>query len=661
MGEVRPARWFSRIRSSLELQKHRRDEAARFMRGYAGDYGVKPKKGIDDGSKDEMSVNFVYSYVETVGPTVMPGTPRCFVEAAVPEAEDGAPYAQAVVNHWVRTLGLKREFKKCLNDWFYGHCGFLTEWEYEEELLWVPNRRKKEPLIDPSTGQQQFEVIWDRPVARRLDPWDIILDRDAKSREEDRYRIVRVIMTKSEFNLLPGVGSDMKKRIKGRALPPELQRQPVGTSRDQSPDRNFVILYRIYDLENETVKLLPEGDNVRDFVELIDWPWQMDVGGDRWPVTILEAKPDADNPYSFSAFKAFWMQIQERNKLRTMLQSTARRSAPGWLMKKGAMDEEQKNAFVEAKIGEITEANKPEGIVPRPLPNMSKEFFQHDASVDKDLLDVSGLYEYTELNAETATEASIQNNRSSIRKGSQKEQFSDFTAVIYGKLLQLSQQYMTIPAMVKIKHPDNPGQIQWMKANRGHIQGEMSLTCKPGISDYEDEGLRRQQDLKYAELMANNQHVDQRKLAERISRRFDIEPDEILKPAAQVQQEQQQQQAAEAAKNAKPPPRPDLTFAPIPPELVAQVSPQELSMFLATALHQNGVPAPAGVGNPTGVPPLGTGIAPGAASPSMAGPAGPQNQVMPPPGINQAPAPPGGGMPPPTPVQPASEMQGGKT
>lgn len=659
MSEVRPARWRQRIERSLQLQKYRKDEAARFMRGYAGDYGIKPKKGIDDGSKDEMSVNFVYSFVETVRPTIMPGTPRCFVESLEPNADASAPYAQGIVNHWVRELGMKRELWKCCHDWFFSMACFLTEWEYEEELLWIPNRRKKVPLIDPSTGQQQFDVIWDRPVAKRLDPWDVLLDCDAKSREEDRYRMARVIMTKEEFNQLPGVDSKMKKQVKGRALPQDLQRQPVGTSRDASPERNWVILWRIYDLENETVKLMPDGEAVQDFVEKIDWPWQFDVAGDRYPITILEAKPDPDNTYSFSLFKAFWMQIQEQNKLSTMLQSTARRSAPGWIIKKGAMDEEQKNAFVECKIGEATEANQigDDAIRPRPLPQLSKEFFQHQNTVGNNLLDISGLREYTELEADTATEASIQNSRASIRKGEAKGLFSDFSAVIYSKLLQLSQQYMTIPAMVQIKKPDSPGQMQWMQGNKDHIQGDLHLTCKPGVSDYQDEGLRRQQDLKFAELMASNPHVDQRKLAMRISKDFDIEPDEILKPAAEVAQEQ----AAQAAANAKPPPpppKPDLTFKPIDPAMLAS-NPQELALFLATALHQNNVPAPMGVG-PPGVPPPGTGVAPGAASPSMAGPGAPTNSVMPSAGINQAPAPPGGGLPPPNPVMPASEAQGGR-
>ena len=78
----------------------------------------------------------------------------------------------------------------------------------------------------------------------------------------------------------------------------------------------WVVLYKIYDLENETVKLLPEGESINDFVEIKKWPWLFEVENDRFPLTVHEAKIDSRNPYSFSEFKAFWSQIQEINKLR---------------------------------------------------------------------------------------------------------------------------------------------------------------------------------------------------------------------------------------------------------------------------------------------------------------------------------------------------------
>ncbi len=661
--EIKPSKWRTRILRSLEMQKHRKDEAARFLRGYTGDYGIKPKKGIDDGSKDEMSVNFIYSFVETVRPTIFPGTPRVFVEGMDEQSEAFAPHYQAVINHWIRVLGLKRELKKCCNDWFYGHAGFLSEWEYEDKLLFEQD--EKTPQIDPMTGKQAFEVLTDRPTAKRLDPWDIVLDPDSKSREEDKWRALRVIMSKEEFDLLPGVDQKIKKEITGKAIPADLVRQPVGSNRDGSSENNSVILWRIYDLENETVKLMADGETTSDFVEMIDWPWQFEVGRDRYPITILEGKQDAANPYSFSPFKAYWMQIQERNKLRTMLQSTTRRSAPGWLGKKGAMDEEQKNAFLEAKIGEYTEANNPEGIIPRPLPNMAREFFAHDNQVESDVNSVSGMDEYRNSNdANTATEASINDARSSVRKGENRNDFAEFNAIIFNKIGQLSQQFMTKEAAIKIRMPHNPGELGWMRVNKEHIQGEFELSCKPGFDDAQNESLRRQQDLKFNEMMSNNPWVDQQKLATRMAKRWDIEPDEILKsPQVKQQEEQAQQQAHQAELDAKKKPVDapikfkNIDVSLLPPEIQQMITEAGIAQNDVLAADQ----AEGGVGFPQGAAP-GQESKPGTpASPSVAGPT-PQNNIMPGAEMNQAPPVMSGQQQPPaTPVGPMSENQGGHT
>lgn len=653
MAEINPSKWRARIQRSLDLQKPRKEEAARFLRGYTGDYNNKPRKGLEE-NRDEMVVNFIFSYIETVRPTIFPGNPRAFVEGMDPESEKWAPHYQAVINHWARTLGLKKEFKKSCFDWFFGPTSFLTEWEYEEKALMDPRDPSgKTKLIDPTTGKPAFKILRDQPLAKRLDPWDVIVDPDSRTREEDRWRARRILMTKEEFDSLPGVGSKAKKEIRGRAIPRELTRQPFGEDRNASNEKNWVVLWRIYDLDNETVKLLPDGENVKDFVEMKDWPWLFEAGGDRYPVTILEAKQDAGSPYSFSGFKAYWAQIQERNKLRTMLQSHVRRNAPGWLMKKGAMDEEQKSKFVEALIGELVEVNNPEMIVARPNSQLSSEFFAHDKAVADDTLNVSGLYEYSNDSiADTATEASLLDSRSSIRKGEAKGEFSDFTATILNKIGQLSQQFMSEKVAIKIKKPGSYNELGWISVNKDQIQGEFNLNVKPGIDESQNESMRRQQDLKFAELMASNPHIDQRKLAERLSRRFDIEPEEILKDPAEVQKEQEM-----AAMANQKPEKPDIAFKQID---VALLPAPIQAAVVAAAMKQNEVAAP-GMEMGAGLPPNTQAIGnPGLpASTSLSDPA-PSDSVMPGAEMNQAPpALPGANSPPMTPVQPASEFQGG--
>ncbi len=650
-----PEKWRARIRRSLELQKVRRDEAERFKRAYTGDYSIKPKKNLDE-NKDEIAVNFVFEYVETVRPTLVPGTPRAFVEAENADSEGAAPHYQGVINHFIRTLGFKNKIKEVVEDLFYSYAGMLTEWDYTEEPIFdeEDNPVSKldangQPIMDErGKPVQDFKITRDRPLVKRLHPDDIILDPDSRSQEDDLWRAYRMILTKAQFNALPGITPEMRKKIRPKMLPRELQRVD---DRNSSDEKNWVILYRIYDLESESTYLLSDGESVDFFVEDKPWPFEFEVGGDRFPITVLEAKRDPGNPYSFGIFKAIWTQIQERNKLRTMLQSNTRRNAPGWMGKKGVMDEAQKTKFADAKIGEYNETNgDPRLITVRPTPQLNGEFFAHDERVSADVDRTSSLSEFrADINAATATEASIQNAKANIRKGEGKAQLNDFCAIIFGKMGQLSQQFLTVPVAIKIKNPTDPNQLSWLQADKNHIQGEFHLAVKPGNDDTQNEDLYRQQTLKGAEVLANNPWVDQKKMAIKIARVFEWEAEDILKTEQQFQQEQAAAQAAAEAEQKKSE-KPPLDFSAIKLELLP---PQIQAMVIAEAMKQNGVQAGGGISLP-GTP------APGS-SPSLAPPP-PENSVMPGADINQAPPPmPGAGMPPGTPVQPNSEMQGGLT
>lgn len=653
-------RWKARIDRSLELQKDRMEERRRFLRAYGGDYNDKPKKSLD-GNKDEAVVNFVYAFVETVRPSLLPGTPKAFVEAEDPESAPQEQSFRAIVNHFARVLGSKKEFKKVITDWFFSYAAVLTEWDYSEEPVYQEDG--KTPEIDPDSiteetpeGEQAFKIIRDQPILKRLRPEDVVVDPDSNSREEDLWRARRIVMTYGAFKRLPGITPEMRKKVRPRTIPRELMRE--GEDGNTSSERNFVILWRIYDLENMCTKLMVDNEEVEDFLEDMPWPWEMDIGGDKFPVTILDGKWDAENPYSFSSFKAYWSSIQERNALRTIIKSTVRRNAPGWFAKKGAMDEDQKEKFTGSKIGEYVEANKPDEILIKPQFTLAADFYSHDSQVADDTMNVSGLAEYQQtLQAETATQASIAESKSSIRKGEARTDFNDFTAVVFGKIGQLCQQFLQEEKAIKIRKPDGPEDYQWLKVNRDGIQGNFHLTVKPDSDDESDKDLRRQQDLKTIELMGNNPHTDQRKLAVIAAEMLGREPDEILLPEETAKENLRLQAELERSKNApkQEEKKPLIDFSAIKVELLA---PAVQAMIVAAAIKQNGVPEALGAEVSPDAPDQGTGPD-GLAAPSMAPPA-PSNSVMPQGGINQTLPPlPGADAPPATLVRPGSEFQGG--
>lgn len=660
-------RWRERIRRALDAQKERIEEAERFMRAYAGDYNIKPRKELDS-SKDDASVNFIYGFVETVRPALLPGTPRAFIEGRDPASVEVETSAQGLVNEFMRELGVKAELKAVIEDWFYSFAAFKTDWNYSEEPVFKPGSTEQE--IDPESipdggdeedGDPLFNVLKDEPLLVRLDPKDVVYDQDSKSRKADKWRAERIIFTYDEFKALPNIPKTVRKKVRPRMIPRELQRGGED-NQHSSTEKNYVICWRIYDYENYCTKLLVDSDGVEEFAEDLPWKWDIEAFGDPFPISILEAKRDPRSAYSFSQFRAYWNQIQERNVLRTIIKATVRRNAPGWLGKKSAMDEEQKEKFIGSQIGEYVEVNNPDQVTIKPQFVLAPDFFNHDSQVADDTMNTSGLAEYQQqLEANTATQASIAEQKSNVRKGEAKADFNDFCAMIFTKTLKLCQQFLDEEKAIKIRTPLGPNEYDWLKVNKDKIQGSFHLSVKPGSDEADDENLRKQQDLKFAELMANNPHVNQRVLAKRIAKRHGFEGEEILRPEQEVKAEQAAAAAAEAAKSAPKDVGKDkmplIDFSAIKVELLA---PEVQAMIIAAALKQNEVPQTlsGGGGVPAGPTTAGP-VAPGA--PSLAAPP-PGNSVMPGAEMNQTiPPMPGAEAPPMTPVQPASEMQGGPT
>ena len=610
------------------------------MRAYTGDYNTNPRKDLD-ANKDEMYVNFVYSFVETIAPTIFSGDIRVIAEAKNQNSEGTAKHAEAVTNYWAKELGLREDFKLCRWDRFFGNTYFLNEWDYEDKEVEKENILFVNPLTgEPVLGEpiKTTEVVRDQPVAKRLNPRDVVLDPDSNCRKEDRWRGYRMVIPFAEFEKMD-VSKKRKKDIKPEAMPQEATR--LGGDTEQGVNQEWVTLWKIYDLANEKIILLRDrGDCGHDVVDEKDWPYDFEVESDRFPITVLEGKPDAESPYGFSEFKAFWAQIQERNKIRTTIQSTTRRQRPKYLNKGTANDEDQINKFTNARIGEVVNMNSPESLMVAPMHELPGEVYNFDKMSGDDLVNTSGFYEYNQDSiADTATEASLLASRSNIRKAETKQEFERFIARVLAKMAALCQQFMDVSVAVRIKNPENPRDLMWIQASREEIQGEFDWTFKPGVMAHKDEGLRRQQILKFAEIMAGNPNVDQRWLAEKLTEAFEFDDSGALRPQEEIEKEKmmaQQAQAAEAKAKAKPP----LQFSQIdwntlPVEIQAKI--------LEAAMSQNGVDGGSG-----SVPPM----------PPVAPPA--QNNV---PGgmeMNQAPPPMAGGdMPPPNPISPMSEFQGG--
>lgn len=636
MPTPKPSKELARIQRSLEQMKPRREDAAKFFRAYCGDYSIKGRRSLDD-IKDEVYLNFVFSYVENNIPKIFSGDPRIAVDSKNRDSDLSAPNMMETINYWFRELGAKDTFERCLFDWFFGYAAIGTDWEYEETTQEVD---VPDPVSGLLTKQTHIKVLKDQPRIRWISPWNVIRDPDSEISAYDRIRGERMLLTMRQLEEMDGINPVVLEKVKPAQIPMDLTKLPFKNEPKIGTENEWVVVYKIWDIENEECRLLYEGQDVKDYLYVKPWPYDFEVGNDRFPITLLEGKPSTENNYTMAEFRAFWTQVMERNRVRTTLQSHARRIHPGWLNKKGSGNTEKElENFANSKIGEVATVTNPEGIIAKPHPEIPLDLYKYDSMARDDLQNTAAsLDSQNETIANTATEASLQAASGNVRSIRKRQQFESFVATVGAKVGGLCQQFMDKAIAVKIKNPTNPRELSWLELSKEQIQGEFNYLVKPGVMQHRDEGLHRQQVLKFAELMSNNPYVRQDVLAREIAKANEIDPDELLKTQAEVDQENAQKQ----------PEKPPLRFKDIDP---AALPPQDQHVIVDAALKQNGVMPPAGPMGASSPPPMdGMGQA-GGAAPGLPG-------LEP----NQAPPPMEGAMmPPANPVLPISEGQGGPT
>jgi len=143
---------------------------------------------------------------------------------------------------------------------------------------------------------------------------------------------------------------------------------------------------------------------------------------------------------------------------------------------------------------------------------------------------------------------------------------------IAGKLAQLCQQNMSQAVAVQIAGPQG---TEWLNVTKEEIQGEFYFDIEPGIMEYENEALRKQQLLKFAEITNGDPNVNRRNLVGKIAKELDMVPEDVMVPPDQMPQPE--------------PPPPTINFKDLDPQSITDSV--VMNALVLTACQQAGVQA----------------------------------------------------------------------
>lgn len=546
MALLKPKVWNDRIDRTTKLLKEKRKEALRFKRAYTGDFRGKDGKL----QKNITNVNFEYWLVETILPTIFSGQPKIAVlPRENPALYESANLLKLNTNYWLKETGSRAEYKDCLLDNFFGPSSMFNGWEYVTEI----QKRKHE------SGQiiKEEVVIRDQPIVQWLDFWDEVrIDPDCKRTRFARWMARRITMTHEDFLNLGGVDKKYQtgeKAIKPTMRPEDLEEKSFRASfRDGeggNSDADWISFWEVWDRGG--MNKLWVHENCDGYLnEDLDWPYDFEYENDPFPITILHAKPDPESGISFSEFRPIQDQIEERTRTRSIMTAIVKRLAPKYLHDAKTGSNAQINKFLNSDPLSANLLDRPEGLRIAPMPEIPPDFWNWDSVLRDDLGNISGLTEFQgQQTSNTATEASIAEGRSNVRKSARNTEFELFVAKTAGKLAMLTQQLQDRRKTILIHGPNKtPEEAQVFEITKDKIQGEYDFDIIAGSMEHVNEGMIRKELMRFAEIAGNSPEVSQEGLWRKIAEAHDLDPKDVL-----VSQEERQ------SRTQAPPP----TFKPI--------------------------------------------------------------------------------------------------
>ncbi len=581
-------KWLNNIKRSQKVAKPIRDDSDRYVRYYQGDYSTKPSKRRN---YDTMSVNIVYSHVEIITPAVFSGPPviRVRPKPKVGESMEAAAVRgrnmELVINYWFKELGADAELKDAFLDSFFSHTAVEVGWEtqiIEKEEIPTP----AEMQVTMSPGEPEGPIsnlitVRDQPFIKRRDPWDIAFDPDARVRRECGWYSVREVMRYNDFIADPRFTETAKSKVKPQLYPQDAvdaDNNNWGSGKqDDKSDKEWVELYTIWDKTSRRKMIVTNGyDGFCNTDDELgeEWPYDIEYQNDVFPICIHDAKRDRHSPYSWSEFKAYEAQIVELNRIRSAIQIHVRRTLPKYIYTQSFGTRDKVSKLLNSRSDEATQVDNLEAMRPLENAEVPKDLWNFNNMAKDDLLNVSGLFEYqNESIADTATEASLIEGRAQVRKNSRSRNWEQYIVEIGAKIGMLCQQNMDTEVAIDIAGPNG---IEWLNVSKKDIQGEFYFDIEPGIMEYKNEALRKQQLLKFYEISQNNPNVDQRYLISEMAEEFDLSPEDAIIPKEEMPQ--------------PPPPEPTIKIKDIDPETIT--NPILMNAIVVEAMKQNNVPVP---------------------------------------------------------------------
>ena len=264
------------------------------------------------------------------------------------------------------------------------------------------------PMAFAKLMPRESEDIYRRVEMFALPPWEVIVDRQARRWADCRYVGHKYFLPLPEAKNLFG-----NKQFEAVRKTEYFDREYIGEE-DPSVDTEmfqFIEIVEMYDLINDMMHFWsPNWKGGESFLMSSPIPFENVSKEAVVPIVPLYFNRIPDNPLDgYSAMKRIYDQIYETNLIRTFKANAVRKASRQYLVRKGALDEEQMAQIASGIDGlfiEVDDENINNAVVPVPQNQTPPELEQYYRQVqnDKDKGNILAPFTRGEATRSTATE-----------------------------------------------------------------------------------------------------------------------------------------------------------------------------------------------------------------------------------------------------------------
>lgn len=510
----RSRQWRSGTEDSID------DDWRRYVDLYAGRHYDR-RTGTD-----QLTVNMVFSTVNTMEPSVSVNNPRFVVNARDPESQVQAILTEEVLNFLWRTHKFQREFRLSVRDFLIVGHGWMK----------VGYKAVKQPEVeeventDPADGEEaanegiddredvegsvESEMIQsdDRPFLERISVFDMFVDPDARHPKEMRWIAQRVWRPAADVKVDKRYSATARRKVQSSSwsrwtdsrdgdarVHSDAQRQDV-PERDQ---QGFVEVIEFYDIKRQTVQTFAlEGDEDSGFLIR---PEPMPYA-DGHPFVMIRNHEVPDHFYPIGDVAQMESLQLELNETRNQILNYRKQYRRATAYSKDLVDRDGVQALQSGEdnvaIGVRGDDNPGNAFAAIPTTPIPADFFNTSAMIAQDIDRVSGVTDYQrggqdqQINR-TATEASMIADAASARAQDRLAKIEATMAELAERVIKLMQQYLTGEHVARIVTIPVDG---WINYTRDNLVGNFDFEVMGGSTEPRNETFRRQSAIQLADI-----------------------------------------------------------------------------------------------------------------------------------------------------------------